>query len=70
MMALNLMELETEEAERLAFAEGFTQTAALFARLADAERDRDAFEEEAERLRDQICALESHIADLEEDRDA
>ena len=70
MMALNLMELETEEAERLAFAEGFTQTAALFARLADAERDRDAFEEKAERLRDQICALESHIADLEEDRDA
>lgn len=70
MMALNLMELETEEAERLAFAEGFTQTAALFARLANAEQERDAFEEEIERLRDQICDLESRIADLEEERDA
>ena len=69
-MPLNLMELETEEAERLAFAEGFTQTAALFARLADAERERDALVEEVETLRDQVCALESKIADLEAERDA
>lgn len=69
-MALNLMELETEEAERLAYAEGFTQTAAIFGRLADAERERDALAEEVESLRDQICALESRIADLEEERDA
>lgn len=69
-MALNLMELETEEAERLAYAEGFAQTAALFGRLADAERERDALAEEVESLRDQICALESRIADLEEERDA
>ena len=68
-MALNLMELETEEAERLAYAEGFTQTAALFGRLADAERERDALVEEVESLRDQICALESRIADLEEERE-
>jgi hypothetical protein len=69
-MPLDLLSLESEEAERLAYAEGFTQTAALFGRLADAERERDAFEEEIERLRDQICALESRIVDLEEDRDA
>lgn len=69
-MALNLMELETEEAERLAYAEGFTQTAALFGRLADAERERDALVEEVESLRDQVCALESRIADLEAERDA
>lgn len=69
-MALNLMELETEEAERLAYSEGFTQTAALFARLADAERERDALAEQVESLRDQICDLESRIADLEEERDA
>lgn len=69
-MPLDLMTLAPEDAERLAYAEGFTQTAALFARLADAERERDAFEEEAERLRDQICDLESRIADLEEERDA
>ena len=69
-MALNLMELETEEAERLAYAEGFTGTATLFARLADAERERDALAEEVETLRDQVCDLESRIADLEAERDA
>lgn len=69
-MPLNLMELETEEAERLAYAEGFTQTAALFGRLADAERERNALAEEVESLRDQICDLESRIADLEEELDA
>jgi len=70
-MPLDLMTLAPEDAERLAYAEGFTQTAALFARLADALRERDAFEEEEiERLRDQICTLESRIADLEAERDA
>jgi hypothetical protein len=69
-MPLDLMTLAPEDAERLAYAEGFTQTAALFARLADALRERDTFEEEAERLRDQICDLESRIADLEAERDA
>lgn len=62
---MNLMELETVEAERLAYAEGFTQTAALFGRLADVEQERDALVEEVESLRDQVCALESRIADLE-----
>lgn len=69
-MPLNLMDLESSEAERLAFAEGFTGTAALFARLADAERERDALAEEVENLRDEVCHLESRIADLEAERDA
>lgn len=69
-MPLDLMTMPPEEAERLAFAEGFTGTAALFARLADAERERDALAEEVESLRDQVCALESRIADLEAERDA
>lgn len=69
-MPLDLMTLPTEEAERLAYAEGFTGTATLFGRLADAERERDVLAEEVESLRDQICALESRIADLEEERDA
>lgn len=68
-MPLNLMDLESSEAERLAYAEGFIGTAALFARLADAERERDALAEEVETLRDQVCALESRIADLEAERD-
>ncbi len=69
-MPLDLMTMPPEEAERLAYAEGFTGTAALFARLADAERERDALAEEVETLRDQVCALESRIADLEAERDA
>ena len=69
-MPLDLMTMPPEEAERLAFAEGFTGTAALFARLADAERERDALAEEVETLRDDVCALESRIADLEAERDA
>lgn len=69
-MPLDLMTLPPEEAERLAFAEGFTGTAALFARLADAERERDKLAEEVESLRDDVCALESKIADLEAERDA
>lgn len=69
-MALDLMTLPTEEAERLAYAEGFTGTATLFGRLADAERERDALAEKVESLRDQVCALQSRIADLEEERDA
>lgn len=69
-MPLDLMTMPAEEAERLAFAEGFTGTAALFARLADAERERDALAEEVETLRDQVCVLESRIADLEAERDA
>lgn len=69
-MPLDLMTLPPEEAERLAFAEGFTGTAALFARLADAEQERDKLAEEVESLRDDVCALESKIADLEAERDA
>ena len=68
-MPLDLMTLAPEDAERLAYAEGFTQTAALFARLADALRERDAFEELADSLRDQICAR-ARIADALRERGA
>jgi len=51
-MPLDLMTMPPEEAERLAYAEGFTGTAALFARLVDAERERDALAEELENLKD------------------
>jgi hypothetical protein len=34
---INLMQLPANEAERLAYAEGFTGTAELFARLSEAE---------------------------------
>ena len=41
-MPLNLLTLPTEEAERLAYSEGFTMAAQLFARIADLEAERDA----------------------------
>jgi cell division protein FtsB len=37
-MSIDLMTLPAPEAERLAYAEGFTQTAALFARVADLQK--------------------------------
>jgi hypothetical protein len=41
---INLMNLPAEEAERLAYAEGFTGTAELFARVAALEAERDALQ--------------------------
>lgn len=64
-MPLDLMTLPAAEAERLAYAEGFTNTAALFARLADMQRALGEALAELETLRDQICALESRLADAE-----
>ena len=37
-MPIDLMNLPADDAERLAYAEGFTGTARLFARLADMQR--------------------------------
>ena len=58
---IDLQTLPADEAERIAYAEGFTGTAALFARIADleAERDRLTYEltqanETAESLRDTL----------------
>ena len=69
-MPLDLLKLEAPEAERIAYSEGFTMAATLFARIADLEAERDALAEEVENLRDQVCTLESRVADLEEERDA
>ena len=63
---IDLQTLPADEAERIAYAEGFTGTAALFARIADleAECDRLTYEltqanEIAESLRDTLrVALE------------
>lgn len=45
---MNLQTMTTEERERLAYAEGFTETANLLGQLDDAERERDALQEEIE----------------------
>jgi hypothetical protein len=49
-MPLNLLTLPTEEAERLAYSEGFTMAAQLFARIADLEAERDALLGQLEEL--------------------
>lgn len=51
-MPLNLLTLPATEAERLAYAEGFTMVAELFARIVELEAERDALEEELEAAKD------------------
>lgn len=51
---IDLMQIPTAEAERLAYAEGFTGTATLLARLADAEA-------QIERLRALARTLVQHV---------
>lgn len=50
-MPLNLLNLPATEAERLAYSEGFTMAAELFARIAELEAERDALEEELDEAR-------------------
>ena len=50
-MPLNLLNLPATEAERIAYAEGLTMAAELFARIADLEAERDALEEELDEAR-------------------
>ena len=51
-MPLNLLNLPATEAERLAYAEGFTMAAELFARIAKLEAERDTLEEKLEAAKD------------------
>ena len=51
---IDLMQLPATEAERLAYAEGFTGTAELFKRIAELEAERDELMGELEEARDQI----------------
>lgn len=51
-MALDLLTLEPNEAERIAYAEGFTMAAELFARIDALTAERDALVEELEKARE------------------
>ena len=55
-MTIDLMTIPATEAERVAYAEGFTRTAALFARIDDLELERD-------QLNDAVTNLETELAD-------
>src|SRR5574343_1227376 len=50
-MPLDLLKLEAREAERIAYAEGFTMAAELFARIAELEAERAALEAELDDAR-------------------
>ena len=53
-MTIDLMTIPATEGERLAYAEGFTRTAELFARIADLELERD-------QLNDAVAGLEAEL---------
>lgn len=67
---MNLNTLTTEERERLAYAEGFTETAALLGELSDLEQERDTLTEEleerdtlTEELQQELKALRKFFSD-------
>ena len=77
----DLMTIPADEAERLAYAEGFTRTAALFARIDDLESTQAVLDQEIENLqaelkmahadtRDAISNAESLSAELAQYRRA
>jgi hypothetical protein len=57
---IDLLKIEPIEAERIAYSEGFSMAAELFARIADLEAERDALQAE----------LEDIPSERERDRDA
>src|SRR5574343_1320401 len=59
-MPLDLLKLEADEAERIAYAEGSTMTAELFARIAELEAERDALAEELEKAAEASLARWEH----------
>lgn len=58
---INLQTLPANEAERLAYAEGFTDAAALFARIADLEAEAVKYQDELNRMHEHIQALEDEL---------
>ena len=52
---IHLLSLPAVEAERIAYSEGFTMAAELFARIAELEAERDALAEELEKVKDEAA---------------
>lgn len=63
---IDIMKLSASEAERLAYAEGFTGTAELFKRIAELEAERDELMRELEEVRDQIPDPKQYIQDQQD----
>jgi len=72
---INLLRLPANEAERLAYWEGFTGTAELFKRIVDLESKVEELETEVQesfdrekKLQDEICRLDSALAEMEDNQ--
>lgn len=64
---IDLSKLDPSDAERIAYAEGFTGVATLYARLSDAEHLNNTNEDEIDKLRDQVSDLETKTSDREDE---
>lgn len=64
---IDLSKLDPSDAERIAYAEGFTGVATLYARLSDAEHLNSTHEDELDKLRDQVSDLETKTSDREDE---
>jgi len=62
---IHLDKLSADEAERLAYAEGYTGTAALFARIEQLEVERDLLLRKVEHLTAQVDALTAELWHIE-----
>lgn len=63
---IDLSKLDPSDAERIAYAEGFTGVATLYARLSDAEVHNDKYMDDIDRLEDQVRELETQTTDRED----
>ena len=64
-----LTTLTLNERERLAYAEGYTETAALLAEMSDLETRADTLENELETTKDRLADVESNYHALIDERD-
>ena len=55
---MNLLTIQSSEAERIAYTEGFRLAAALFKRIDDLQAERDALKRENDILIDQLHDLQ------------
>lgn len=64
---IDLTKLDPAEADRIAYAEGFTGVAALYARLSDAEHLASTYEDEIEALKDTLIQCLPFFEDWEDE---
>jgi hypothetical protein len=58
---IHLQSIPASDAERLAYAEGFTSAAALYARIADLEAEAVKYQDELNRMHERIQGLEAEL---------